>query len=171
MKFELTTKTMVYCALFAAMQVVLEALTQITPTMPKGGNISFSLVIIFLCGYLLSYKYALVVSMICLGLHFALGFSTYYGMASLFFDYIIPMIVIALSTAIPLFKEKTIGLPLGIIFALVVKTACHVFVGWYAFGYTFQGSLAYNLPYNIATMVTCVVLFMLTYPTLKKVIR
>ena len=40
-KFEISTKTMAYMAIFAALQIVLEYLTQFTPTMPNGGNISF----------------------------------------------------------------------------------------------------------------------------------
>ena len=43
-KFEITTKTMTYMAIFAALQIVLEYLTQFTPTMQNCGKIRFSLV-------------------------------------------------------------------------------------------------------------------------------
>ncbi len=171
MKFELTTKTMVYCAIFAALQVVLEYMTLFTPQMPQGGSVSFSLVVIFLCGYLMSYQYALIVSMICLGVHFALGLATYYGIASLVFDYVIPMIVIALSCTLPMPKINGVVIPYAIILALIVKMVCHIFVGWYAFGSTVEGSIAYNVPYSLATLVACYVLFVLLYPRLKTVIK
>ena len=72
-KFEISTKTMAYMAIFAALQIVLEYLTQFTPTMPNGGNISFSLVALMMCSYLMGACYGLVVSLVCVGLHFVLG--------------------------------------------------------------------------------------------------
>ena len=76
MKIKLTTKNMAYLAMFAAMQVVLEYCTKFYE-MPKGGNCAFSLVAIILCGYLMNWGYSLIVSLVCLGLHFALGLKCY----------------------------------------------------------------------------------------------
>lgn len=78
MEIKLTTKNMAYMAMFAAMQVVLEYCTKFYE-MPKGGNCAFSLVAIILCGYLMNWGYSLIVSLVCLGLHFALGLATFYG--------------------------------------------------------------------------------------------
>ena len=69
MEIKLTTKNMAYMAMFAAMQVVLEYCTKFYE-MPKGGNCAFSLVAIILCGYLMNWGYSLIVSLVCLGLHF-----------------------------------------------------------------------------------------------------
>ena len=82
MEIKLTTKNMAYMAMFAAMQVVLEYCTKFYE-MPKGGNCAFSLVAIILCGYLMNWGYSLIVSLVCLGLHFALGLATFYGPLSL----------------------------------------------------------------------------------------
>lgn len=139
--------------------------------MPQGGNISFSLVIIFLCGYLLNYKYATIVALVSVSLHFVLSLAAYYGVISLLFDYYIPFIIVGLSTIIPLTKIGNITLPLGMILAFGLKIACHLISGAVAFETPMGANLAYNLPYNLATFVTCFVLFIVLYPRLKKSFR
>jgi len=170
MELKLTTKNMAYMALFAALQIVLEYCTKIYE-MPQGGNVAFSLVAIILCGYLMGAAYSLVVSLVCLGLHFALGLAVFYGPLSVFFDYIIPMILIGLTSLIPLMKVGKYELPIGIVIMCVLKTICHLLSGWYAFQTPLQANLIYNLPYNIGTMIACFILFMLLYPRLKKTIH
>lgn len=170
MELKLTTKNMTYMALFAALQIILEYCTKIYE-MPKGGNVAFSLVAILLCGYLMGTAYSLIVSLVSLGIQFALGLAVFYGILSVFFDYIIPMILIGLTPLIPLVKVKQYEIPVGIVIMCVLKTICHLISGWYAFQTPLQANLIYNLPYNIATMVACFVLFMLLYPRLKKIIH
>lgn len=169
MKFELNTRNMVFLSLFAGLQLILELLTQIAPQMPQGGNVAFSLIVIFLCSYLMSYKFALLLSMVCLLMHFVLGFSTYYGLASFVFDYLLAMSVIAFSSLIPSIKYKNTILPIGIIVTMILKTCCHLLAGWIAWSTPLVGNLTYNLPYNIATMLICFILFTLLYPKLNKI--
>ena len=155
-KFEITTKTMTYMAIFAALQIVLEYLTQFTPTMPRGGNISFSLVALMLCSYLMGASYGLIVSLVCVGLHFVLGLATFYGPLSVIFDYLLPMAIVGI---------------VGIIIVMILKTISHLIAGWYAFNTPLLSNLSYNIPYNLATLVVCFILFMLLYPRLKNKIR
>lgn len=169
--FQITTKTMTYMAIFAALQIVLEYLTQFTPQMPQGGNVAFSLVALMLCSYLMGPIYGLVVSLVCVGLHFVLGLATFYGALSVIFDYFLPMAIVGLVSLIPLIKIKQIDIPIGIIIVMVLKTICHLIAGYYAFATPLMANLAYNLPYNIATMVACFILFILLYPRLKNVIK
>ena len=82
-------KYMVYMAMFVAIQLVLEPMTKITE-MPHGGNIAFSLIALFLASYLLGPIRGLITALVCLGAQFVLGLATYYGIASLFFDYVLP---------------------------------------------------------------------------------
>lgn len=170
-KFEINTKTMSYMAIFAALQIVLEYLTQFTPTMPNGGNISFSLVAIMLCSYLMGASYGLVVSIVCVGLHFVLGLATFYGPLSVVFDYLLPMAIVGLVGFIPTIKKGNLEIPIGIVVVMVLKTICHLIAGWYAFATPLEANLAYNVPYNLATLVTCFILFMLLYPRIKKTIK
>lgn len=170
-KFEINTKTMSYMAIFAALQIVLEYLTQFTPTMPNGGNISFSLVAIMLCSYLMGASYGLVVSIVCVGLHFVLGLATFYGPLSVVFDYLLPMAIVGLVAFIPTIKKGNLEIPIGIVVVMILKTICHLIAGWYAFATPLEANLAYNVPYNLATLVTCFILFMLLYPRIKKTIK
>lgn len=167
---KLTTKNMAYMALFAALQIILEYCTKIFE-MPQGGNVAFSLVTILLCGYLMGWSYSLVVSLVCLGLHFALGLATFYGPLSVIFDYLLPMILIGLTPLIPLIQWKGYDLPVGIIIMGALKTICHLISGWYAFQTPLQANLIYNLPYNMGTIIVCFILFVLLYPRLKKIIH
>lgn len=164
---KLNTKVMTLMAMFAAMQIVLEFLTKFTPSMPQGGNVAFSLVAIFLCSYLLGPLYGAAVGIVCCGLHFALGLATFYGPASVAFDYVIPMALCGLAAAFPSVKH----FPVGIVIVMVLKTISHLLSGWYAFKTPLAGNLSYNLPYNIGTLIACLVLFMILYPRLKKVLK
>ncbi|MFV0394837.1 MAG: energy-coupled thiamine transporter ThiT [Coprobacillaceae bacterium] len=166
-----TTRTMSYMAIFAAIQIILEWATQFTPQMPLGGNISFSLVALFLCSYLMGWGYGAIVSMICVGLHFVLGFATFYGVLSVLFDYFIPLLFIGITGLISLMKVGKYEIPVGIVIMMFVKTICHLISGWFAFQTPLEANLVYNIPYNLATLVTCFILFILLYPRLQKVFK
>ena len=170
-QFELNTKTMAYMAMFAALQLVLELLTQFTPSMPQGGNVAFSLIALFLCSYLMSPVYGAIVSLVCVGMHFVLGFATFYGPLSVVFDYVLPMLLVGLTGIIPIVKIKDNIVPVGIVIMMILKTISHLIAGWLAFDTPLAGNLAYNLPYNIATFVACYLLFVILYPRLKHLIR
>lgn len=170
-EFKINTKTMSYMAIFAALQIVLEYLTQFTPTMPQGGNISFSLVVIILCSYLMGASYGFVVSLVCVGLHFVLGLATFYGPLSIIFDYLLPMAIVGVVGLIPLIKVKQVDIPIGIIIVMILKTICHLISGWYAFATPLEGNLSYNIPYNLVTLIVCFGLFMILYPRLKNTIK
>lgn len=164
------TKIMVYMAMFAAIQLTLEPLTKITE-MPQGGNVAFSLIALFLASYLLGPVYGFITSMVCLGLHFVLGLATFYGMASLFLDYLIPMALVGICGLIPLWHYKNFDIPIGMIIIMILKTISHLLAGWYAFQTPLAGNLAYNIPYNVGTLIVCFILFVIIYPRLKKIIK
>lgn len=163
-------KIMVYIAMFVAIELVLEPMTKITE-MPNGGNVSFSLIAIFLGSYLLRPVYGFVTSLICLGVQFVLGLATYYGVASLIFDYVIPMGLVGLCGMIPLWKYKQWYIPLGMIPIIILKTISHLIAGWYAFQMPLAGNLYYNIPYNVGTLVVCFILFIIIYPRLKNNVK
>ena len=91
--------------------------------------VTFSLVAIILCGYLMNWGYSLIVSLVCLGLHFALGLATFYGPLSVIFDYLLPMVLIGLTPLIPLLKVGKYELPIGIVITGALKTICHLISG------------------------------------------
>lgn len=170
-KLVFTTKTMAYMAIFAALQIVLEYLTKFTPQMPQGGNIAFSLIAIFLCAYLMGWKYGVIVSLVCFGLQFALGLAQFWGPYSLLLDYLLPLIVIGISPLFGKVRYKEMVIPVGMFIAIVIKTISHVIAGMLQFDATLSASLTYNLPYNIGTLIACFILFMILYPRLKNTIK
>ena len=111
--------------------------------------------------------YGVIVGLVCCGLHFALGFATFYGPLSVIFDYVLPLGVCGLAG---MFKDIK-KFPIGIVICMVIKTISHLISGWYAFHTPLAGNLAYNLPYNIATCVACVILYLLIKPSLSKAIH
>jgi len=119
----------------------------------------------------MNWGYSLIVSLVCLGLHFTLGLATFYGPLSVIFDYLLPMVLIGLTPLIPLLKVGKYELPVGIIVMGGLKTICHLISGWYAFQTPLQANLTYNLPYNIATIIACFILFVILYPRLKKAVH
>ena len=119
----------------------------------------------------MNWGYSLIVSLVCLGLHFALGLATFYGPLSVIFDYLLPMILIGLTPLIPLLKVGKYELPIGIVITGALKTICHLISGWYAFQTPLKANLVYNLPYNIATIIACFILFVLLYPRLKNAVH
>lgn len=166
-----TTKTMTYMAMFAALQILLEWIKAFTPQMPQGGSVGFSLIAIFLCSYIMGWGYGVIVSLVCVGVQFALGLATFYGIGSLMLDYIIAMFLVGVTGIIPLVKYKSYEVPIGIVIVMILKTISHLISGWYAFNTPLLANLVYNLPYNIATLVVCFILFMLLYPRLKDAIK
>lgn len=166
-KVSLTTKTMSYMAMFAACQLVLEFLTKFTPQMPQGGNVAFSLIALILCSYLMGPGYGLIVALVCTGLQFVLSLATFYGPVSVIFDYLLPMSLIGLCAC---FKNIH-DFPVGIVIMMILKTISHLISGYFAFQTPLLGNIAYNLPYNIGTLIACFILYLLLYPRLKKAIK
>ncbi len=158
-------------AMFAALQITLEWVKKFTPQMPQGGSVAFSLIAIFLCSYIMGWGYGVIVSLVCVGVQFALGLATFYGLVSLILDYFIAMFLVGMTGIIPLVQYKNYEVPIGIVIIMIIKTISHLISGWYAFNAPLLANLGYNLPYNLATLIVCFILFMLLYPRLNKAIK
>ena len=74
-----------------------------------------------LCSYLMGASYGLIVSLVCVGLHFVLGLATFYGPLSVIFDYLLPMAIVGIVGLIPLIKINQIEIPIGIIIVMILK--------------------------------------------------
>lgn len=83
----------------------------------------------------------------------------------------LPLAIVGLIGFIPFLKVNKFDFPIGIIIVMVLKTICHLISGWYAFATPLVANLTYNVPYNLATLLTCFILFIILYPRLKKMIR
>lgn len=177
-KVKLNTKALSYMALFVAMHIVLEYLFKIIPAQPQGGNITLSLLPIFLCAYLMGPGYGIIVGLVCAGVQFALGLAVFYGPWSVLLDYVAPLAVLGIA---PLFKNVKLGnmtVYTGIIVAMICKYFIHVLSGAWLFGaYAPKNmnpwiySLSYNAIYNIGTLILCYIVFAIVYPRVKNAIH
>lgn len=165
--------TLVFIALFSALQIALEFTNQFVPSLPQGGSISYSLIPIFLASYLLGVKEGMLVGFVSSLLQFVLGMAHFYGWWSVFLDYVLPLSLCGMAGLIKNIKYKNIELPIGVIFAMVLKFIPHYLSGAFLFA-EYAGdqnpyvySLIYNLGYNIPTLILCFVLVMAIYPKLK----
>lgn len=164
--------TLVFIALFSAIQIVLEFTNQFVPSLPQGGSISYSIIAIFLASYLLGVKEGILVGFVSSILQFALGMASFYGWWSVLLDYVLPLSLCGMAGLIKNVKFKKMELPIGVIFAMVLKFIPHYLSGAVLFG-EYAGdqnpylySLTYNLSYNIPTLIVCFILVMLVYPKL-----
>lgn len=179
MKSKFSSKTMAYIALFVAMEIVLEYVFLIVPELPQGGRISLSLLPIILASYLMGPVYGLLTGLIASLVQFVLGLaSAQYGPWSALLDYILPTTIVGLSAAFKSFKIGKVDCHMGIVITMILKYLIHVLSGALLFAtYAPKGmnpwvySFAYNLPYNLGTLILTLVVFTLIYPRLKKVFR
>lgn len=177
-KVKLDTKALAYMALFVAMHIVLEYVFKMIPSQPQGGNITLSLLPIFLSAYLMGPGYGVIVGLLCALLEFALGLATFYGPWSVMLDYVCPLAILGIA---PLFKNIKAGkvtIYLGIIVAMIGKYIIHVLSGALLFGsYAPKGmnvwvySFSYNAIYNIGTLILTYIVFALVYPRVKNAIK
>jgi len=177
-KVKLTTKNITYMAMFMALQIVLEYVDKLWPSMPQGGALSISLTAIFLCSYLMGVGYGVLVGIGSCLLQFALGLASYWGVWSVLFDYLLPLAVCGLA---PLVKSIKIGdkfiFHIGILFAIFLKFLSHFYSGAIIFGSyagdtnPFVYSFLYNAPYNFISGIVCLVIFSVLYPRIKIAFR
>lgn len=176
-KVDLNVKTMVQLAMFMAITIVLGYVNKIIPEMPQGGSfISIDIVAIFLCAYFMGAGYGVICGIGVAILQFALGIATYWGPWSVLLDYVFPLAVCGVA---PLLKSTTIkDVPIywGIILAMFLKYLCHFASGAFLFGeYAPENmnpivySLGYNLPYNLTSLILCMVVIPILYKRLKRV--
>ena len=101
---EKSTKVYTFIAMFMAVTIVLSFFNQFIPSLPQGGSISFDIIAIFLCSYLIDRKYAIIVGVGVSILQFILGMAVYYGPWSVLFDYVLPLSVCGLAGYFPNIK-------------------------------------------------------------------
>lgn len=177
-KVKLTTKAMTFMAMFAALQIILEVAFNVIPGQPQGGNISMDLLPIIFVSYFMGAGYGLIVGVISVCLQFALGLAKFYGPWSVLLDYLIPVVIVGLSSIFKNVKFKNYTIYTGIIITMIIKFISHYLSGAWLFAeYAPEGvsswlySLGYNLPYCLPTLILCYIGFVVLYPRLKKALK
>lgn len=173
-----STKKVTFIAMFMAVTIVLSFFNQFIPSLPQGGTVSFDIIAIFLCSYLLGGQYAFIVGVGVTLLQFVLGMAIYYGPWSVLFDYMLPLTVCGLAGYFSNIKIGKCEIYVGVIVSMLLKYASHFISGAFVFAmYAPEGvdpitySLVYNFPYNFLTLLLCMIVVPILHGRLKNVIR
>lgn len=166
---KLKTRDLVYMALYAALFVVLDYLTNALNLfrMPQGGSLSFATVALLIASYHLGWKKGLVVSLVAIGLMWAIGSITYYGVISLLFDYVIGYLAYGLASLFPNFKFFYSG----IVVSNLIRLAASTYAGCAVWESPLAASLSYNASYIIPTMIADLILVPIIYSAIKPAIK
>ena len=173
------TKTIAYMAMYVALYVLLKFVGNMIPflQMPNGGSIELELVALFVASYHLGAKNGVLVAGLSLLLQFALGFNFYIvSFMQFLLDYALPIVVVGACASY--FKKGTKSYYyITVVIAMILKWLCNVLSGVYYWppedgaagsSIAWAFSVGYNTPYNLATLVVCLILVPLLVQRLKK---
>ena len=173
-----SVKMNAFIAMFMAVTVVLSFFNTFVPSLPQGGSISFDIIAIMLCAYLMGGHYAIIVGIGVSILQFILGLAVYYGPWSVLFDYVLPLSVCGVAGFIPNIKIADYDLYTGVIVSMILKYLSHFISGAFVFAsYAPEGvnpitySLVYNFPYNLLTLVLCIIVVPTLHKRLKNTLK
>ena len=166
---KLSTRDLVYMALYAALFVVLDYLTNLFNLfrMPQGGSLSFATVALLVASYHLGWKKGLMVCVVSIILMWAIGSITYYGIVSLLFDYVIGYLAYGLASLVPSYKFVYFG----IIVSNLIRLAASTYAGCAVWESPLGASLSYNASYIIPTMIADLVLVPLIMVAISPVVN
>ena len=167
---KLKTRDLVYIALYAAMYVVLDYITNAVSlfALPQGGKLGLGTVAILLATYHLGWQKGLLNCVVTLFLMYVTGSMNWYGaLPSLFLDYIIAYMGYGLASLFPNFGVFYTGILITSIFRFICSTAS----GMISFGADLVGSISYQAGYMIPTCILDLVVVPLLYEALKPVIK
>ncbi len=167
---KLTTRDLVYMAMYAALFIVLDQLAQYSSIfrMANGGSLNLGTVILLLASYHLGWKKGLIVCVVANLLMYVTGSMNFYGsVISLFFDYIFAYCAYAFASCFPNVK----WLYTGIIVTNLVRLACSTFSGCVAWETELWASIVYNAGYMIPTMIADLIIVPLIDSRLQKLYK
>lgn len=174
---KLNTKTIVLLAMYVALSIALDYFKEMLPflNMPQGGSVNIALIPVVVAGFHLGASNGLLCGALWWLITTLMGMNEWFvSVPQYVLDYILPSIVIGGASLF--YRKKNIyEVEAGIIIAMVVRTFSIVLSGAYYWpdgvaagsSAAWIGSMAYNLPYSIATMV----MLMMVVPALLKSMR
>ncbi|MEA5027016.1 MAG: energy-coupled thiamine transporter ThiT [Erysipelotrichaceae bacterium] len=163
------TKKIVFVAMYLALFFVLDYLTQVIPflQMPQGGSIGLSVVALLLASYHLGYKYGILTGLLSLIIQQLTGQIYIASPVQFLLEYPLAFGIYGLAVLIPNTKIGKLPVYWGIIVTNLVRMGFHIIAGAVYWGVTWGGSIIYNAPYMLATMVVSLVIVPIIYNRLK----
>ena len=164
------TKDLVYVAIYVALAVVLDIVKEYIGflDMPSGGSINIALIPIVVASFHMGWKKGVVVAATWWLLSSILGLnSNIVGVMQYILDYVVSSLVIGAAAIFAVKKRNIWTIELGIVVTMLIRTfAINLSGAYFWLGDSvaagsqaaWVGSLAYNLPYCIATMVMLMII-------------
>ncbi len=169
---KLSTKDIVYIALFAALALVFKFVGGFIPflDMPQGGSIEIEMIILVIASFILGYKKGIITSLIYLLLAILFNEASYFlNPMQYACDYLVPIVAMGAATCF-LFKgikNKPIQYDIAIFIAFIIKWFAHLLSGvfFYFPENEVAGSLGawiysvnYNTPYVLVSMIIAMII-------------
>lgn len=171
-------KRLVFISIYCALALVLDYIKTFIPflNMPSGGSINIALIPIVVCSFHLGLFDGMFTGFLWWLVSSILGLNPYYiSISQYIVDYILPSIIVGISSLF--YKKKNIfEIEIGILLMMIIRTFCLVLSGaifWpegIASGSVeaWVMSLAYNLPYSIATLIMLLISIPIVLRSIKK---
>ena len=169
---------LVTISIYVSLALVLDYIKAFIPflNMPAGGSINIALIPIVICSFHLGVVCGIGAGLLWWFISSILGLNPYFiSLSQYIVDYIIPSGVIGICSMF--YKKKNIfEIELGIILMMIIRTLSLLVSGaifWpegVASGSltAWTASLAYNLPYSIATLIMLLIIIPIIIRSLKK---
>ncbi len=163
------TKDLVYIAMYLALFLVLDYITQMIPLMqmPSGGSIGLSVIALLLASYHLGYKKGLVVALLSIYLQYLTGGIYVVHPIQFLLEYPLAFGLYGFAVLIPNTKLKDYKIYWGIILSNLLRMVFHTVAGVYFWQVGWVGSIAYNGPYMMMTLLISFILVPLVIKRLK----
>ncbi|MBR2534395.1 MAG: energy-coupled thiamine transporter ThiT [Erysipelotrichaceae bacterium] len=164
---KLTTKTLTIMAIYCAVFVILDRLSDALNLfqMANGGKLNLGPIALLMCSYHLGWKNGLLVGITSVFLQLAVGSVKFYGIWSFLLDYLIAYAVYGLASLFPDYKYFYSGVLITSVLRLLSSTLS----GTLLWETPLWASLAYNASYMIPTTLCVIVVVPLLCERLKKV--
>ena len=165
---KLNTRDLVYIAMYAAIFVVLDRLTDTVNLfkMPNGGKMNLATVALLLSSYHLGWQKGLITGGVCCVLMLATGSISFYGIVSLLLDYLLAYMGYGMAGY---FKNYGVFYS-GILITSLFRLLCSTLSGTLVWETPLWGSFTYNLSYLLPTFILDIIAVPLLYKALKPVI-
>ena len=171
-------KKLVLISIYCALAIVLDIIKSFIPflNMASGGSINIALIPVVICSFHLGVIDGIVCGLLWWLISSILGLNPYYlNTMQYIIDYVLPSGIIGISS-IFYFKKNIFEIELGIFVMMFIRTFLLVLSGAIFWPGDVAGnslaawpaSLAYNVPYSLATLIMLLVIVPLLIKSLKK---
>ena len=170
---------LVFISIYCALALVLDYIKAFIPflNMPSGGSINIALIPIAICSFHLGIFNGMFAGLLWWLVSSILGLNPYYiSITQYVIDYIVPSIIVGISS-IFYSKKNFFEIEVGLIFMMIVRTFCLILSGAIFWPQDIAAnsveawtmSVAYNLPYSLATLIMLLIIIPVILKSIKKI--